>query len=79
MIGAKLNNRLVGAWKGTGARLDSACRSRVPRPLEQGSTGMIGECSVIVWLEQGSKTKGTWIKASTESAGAKLNGSWNKA
>ena len=28
--------------KCTGARLDSACRSRAQRPLEQGSTGMIG-------------------------------------
>ena len=28
--------------KGTAARLDSACRSRAQRHLEQGSTGMVG-------------------------------------
>ena len=45
MTGAVLYDLLLepgSTTKGTGARLDSACRSRAQRHLEQGSTGMTG-------------------------------------
>ena len=63
------------------ARLDSACRSRAQRHLEQGSTGMIG-----VMLDR-RRSLG-WSKApqpraleqgSTVPAGARLNGPWSMA
>ena len=65
--------------KDTGARLNSACRSRAHRPLEHDSTGMIREelnkRLVGVRLNQPR----TLEQGPTVSTGARLKGSWSKA
>ena len=67
--------------KGTGARLDSASRSRAQRPLEQSSTGMIGamldDRLVGAWLD--CRQPRVLELGSTVLAGAGLNGPWSNA